>query len=110
MSTKLVGPEAGIPTNTDESGGSSGGSSNNQDDSGEDNNVAIGMPPSQTPGEDDDMGSVSVPSFMQCPDGGNELCCNGSINNCKLRVNEMMFGMVHNAMSTEGELIWLKDR
>ena len=103
MSTKLVGPEAGIPTNTDESGGSSGGSSNNQDD-GEDNNVAIGMPPSQTPGEDDDMG-LSVPSFMQCPDEGNELCCNGSINNCKLRVNEMMFGMVHNAMSTEGELV-----
>ena len=110
MSTKLVGPEAGIPTNTDERGGSSGGSSNNQeDDSGEDNNVAIGMPPSQTPGEDDNMG-VSVPSFMQCPDGGNDLCCNGSINNCKLRVNEMMFGMVHNAMSTEGELIWLEDR
>ena len=102
MSTKLVGPEAGIPTNTDESGGSSGGSSNNQDDTGEDNNVAIGMPPSQTPGEDVDMGSVSVPSFMQCPDGGNDLCCNGSINNCKLRVNEMMFGLVHNAMSTEG--------
>ena len=87
----------------------SGGSST-QDNNGEDNNVAIGMPPSQTPGGDNDMGSVSVPSFMQCPDEGNELCCNGSINNCKLRVNEMMFGMVHNAMSTEGEFICLKKK
>ena len=41
---------------------------------------------------------------MQCPDAssnGSELCCNGSPLNCQLKVNEMMFAMVHNAMSSE---------
>lgn len=77
------GPEAGTP------GENSGGGSDSD------------VPPGQTPddGEGDLIGTV-VPSFMQCPEG--ELCCNGSVDNCKLRVDEMMFGLVHNAMASEG--------
>jgi len=69
------------------------------------------------PGEEDvnnDSGLI-VPSFMTCPSNtefrmtaeGDELCCNGSVGNCNLRVNEMMFGMVHNAMSSEGMYLGL---
>lgn len=78
------GPEAGTPSTDGESGGGGG--------------MTIGVPPSQTPA--DDLTGTTVPSFMQCPDGGEE-CCNGSSANCKLRVDEMMFGLVHNAMSSE---------
>mmetsp|Transcript_5809 Transcript_5809/g.12329 ORF Transcript_5809/g.12329 Transcript_5809/m.12329 type:complete len:462 (-) Transcript_5809:456-1841(-) len=46
--------------------------------------------------------ATSVPSFMKCPiDSIDELCCNGSPQNCELRVNETMFATLHNAMSTE---------
>jgi hypothetical protein len=80
--TPYSGPEAGTP--------------------GENGGFGTGVPPSQTPGDtvDDGIGTF-VPSFMQCPEGG-ELCCNGSVDNCKLRVDQMMFGLVHNAMSSEG--------
>ena len=103
------GPEAGGGEQTSTSWGDID-NTNSQDGSG---GISIGMPPSTTPGGEevnDDSGLI-VPSFMTCPsstefrmttEGGDELCCNGSVSNCKLRVNEMMFGMVHNAMSSEG--------
>jgi len=78
-----TGPEAGIPS-------SDGGDIDN-------GGISIDDPPSQNPS--DDIGVV-VPSFMKCPEGDEE-CCNGSTDNCKLRVDEMMFGLVHNAMSSE---------
>ncbi|KAL3822275.1 hypothetical protein ACHAXA_005908 [Cyclostephanos tholiformis] len=61
-----------------------------------------GVPPSQAPDDDgvDDGIGTFVPSFMQCP-GDGELCCNGSVDNCMLRVDQMLFGLVHNAMSSE---------
>ena len=80
-----TGPEAGATSS--ESGG-----------------ITIGMPPSQSPGETNDTSGTTVPSFMQCPEGGDVACCNGSTSNCQIPVNKMMFGMVHNAMSSEGEL------
>jgi len=81
-----TGPEAGSPA---DNGG-----------------ITIGMPPSQSPGEDSqsDTSGTTVPSFMQCPEDGS-LCCNGNTSNCKLPVNKMMFAMVHNAMSSEGECV-----
>ena len=89
-----LGPEAGLPTKGDsQSGSGSGGDISIGtlfDDDEESNN-----------NDNNDVGLV-VPSFMTCPNN-NELCCNGSTKNCNLRVNEMMFGMVHNAMSSEGE-------
>eukprot|EP00984_Skeletonema_dohrnii_P014784 scaffold6278_cov135-Skeletonema_dohrnii-CCMP3373.AAC.13 len=45
--------------------------------------------------------ATSVPSFMKCPIDSDELCCNGSPQNCELKVNETMFATLHNAMSTE---------
>ena len=80
---------------------------NSQDGSGNGGGISIGMPEEED--VNDDSGLI-VPSFMTCPSNtefrmtteGDELCCNGSVSNCKLRVNEMMFGMVHNAMSSEG--------
>jgi len=80
---------------------------NSQDCSGNGGGISIGMPEEE--GVNNDSGLI-VPSFMTCPSNkefrmtaeGDELCCNGSVSNCKLRVNEMMFGMVHNAMSSEG--------
>jgi len=83
------GPEAGTPSSDGGVGGGDG------DGSG---GITIGAPPSQTPS--DDVAGITVPSFMKCPEGGEE-CCNGSSANCKLRVDEMMFGLVHNAMSSE---------
>ena len=80
-----TGPEAGAPTTSGNGG------------------IIIGMPPSQSPGENgsvDDTSGSTVPSFMQCPEGDGT-CCNGSTSNCKIPVNKMMFGMVHNAMSSE---------
>lgn len=44
---------------------------------------------------------TSIPSFMKCPTDSEQLCCNGSPLNCQLKVNEMMFATLHNAMSTE---------
>lgn len=81
-----TGPEAGAPAGN-------GG-------------ITIGMPPSQSPGEEDEDASYdwsgnTVPSFMQCPEDGDATCCNGATINCKIPVNKMMFGMVHNAMSSE---------
>ena len=78
-----TGPEAGVP--------SADGGENEGD-------INIGS----MPDEDDDNNNsagLTVPSFMQCPEG--TLCCNGSASNCNLRVDQMMFGLVHNAMSTE---------
>ena len=43
---------------------------------------------------DDDSGSFTVPEFMTCD---SDECCNGSAANCVLRVDQMMFSMVHNA-------------
>ena len=85
-----TGPEAGSPS------GNGGGGGNGSEEGG----IAVGMPPSQTPAGD--IGTV-IPSFMQCPEDGSD-CCNGSPSNCKLRVDEMMFGLVHNSMSSEGEI------
>ena len=48
-----------------------------------------------------DDGYTSIPSFMTCPSSSSELCCNGSTLNCQLKVNEMMFGTLHNAMAAE---------
>ncbi len=45
--------------------------------------------------------ATTVPSFMKCPTDSDELCCNGSPENCQLKVNETMFATLHNAMSTE---------
>jgi hypothetical protein len=44
---------------------------------------------------------TSIPSFMTCPTDSEQLCCNGSPQNCQLKVNEMMFATLHNAMATE---------
>lgn len=82
-SSPYVGPEAGIPGENDGSGGGSNsqtGGTTNIDDSG--------------------IGTV-VPGFMQCPTNNNKQCCNGSVANCALRVDQMMFALVHNAMSSE---------
>lgn len=43
--------------------------------------------------------SSSPFSFIQC-DNDNELCCNGLVNICDKRINEIMFAVSHNAMST----------
>ena len=51
-------------------------------------------------GDDDSSSALTVPSFMQCP-SNNNLCCNGSNSNCVLRVDQMMFSMVHNANAAE---------
>jgi hypothetical protein len=76
-----VGPEAGIPGENDGSSNSQIGGATNLDDSG--------------------IGTV-VPTFMQCPtNNNNKQCCNGSTTNCALRVDQMMFALVHNAMSSE---------
>lgn len=88
-----IGPEAG----SDADNGVSPTPSSGAGDGG----FTIGLPPSQAPGNDNngEVG-IAVPSFMKCPEDGG-LCCNGSPDNCKLRVDEMMFGLVHNAMSSE---------
>jgi hypothetical protein len=36
---------------------------------------------------------------QSCPDAG-ETCCNGFPNLCAMPVNEILFGMAHNAMSS----------
>lgn len=90
------GPEAG-----DSSSG--GGGSENESGGGDNGGggITIGMPPSQTPANNEVVeAGITVPSFMKCPEDG-ELCCNGSVKNCKLKVDEMMFGLVHNSMSSE---------
>mmetsp|Transcript_21269 Transcript_21269/g.38497 ORF Transcript_21269/g.38497 Transcript_21269/m.38497 type:complete len:445 (-) Transcript_21269:186-1520(-) len=90
--TAYSGPEAGAP--------SSGGVSDDGGAGGNDGGgITIGMPPSQTPADENGAGTT-IPSFMKCPEDGG-LCCNGSPDNCKLRVDQMMFGLVHNAMSSE---------
>ena len=44
--------------------------------------------------------------FNQC---GNETdCCNGLINTCDLRINEIMFATVHNAMATREDGSFLR--
>lgn len=50
--------------------------------------------------DDDDGIGNAVPSFMTCPTDGS-VCCNGSNSNCGLRVDQMMFSMVHNANAAE---------
>ena len=35
----------------------------------------------------------------RCPSG--EKCCNGLVSNCRLRLNEVMYASLHNAMDTE---------
>jgi len=42
--------------------------------------------------------------FMQCSTGNSsngEMCCNGLTSNCDLRVNQLLFATMHNAMSTQ---------
>ena len=75
-----TGPEAPAPP-------ADGEITDGDDDGGANDDAAIG---------------TYVPSFMTCPNDGS-LCCNGSSDNCVLPVSEMMFGLVHNAMSSEGE-------
>ena len=67
-------------------------------DEGDGDEVVVELPPdnAERPG-------TSVPEFMACPTGGGRRCCNGAVDNCGLRVDQMLFGMVHNAMSSEGE-------
>jgi len=65
-------------------------------DEGDGDEVVVELPPdnAERPG-------TSVPEFMACPTGGGRRCCNGAVDNCGLRVDQMLFGMVHNAMSSE---------
>ena len=86
-----MGPEAGYP---EDGGDKDVGDGENSDDTF--NNM--GNLPGENPDDGYEIGTT-IPSFMKCPDG--ESCCNGSPLNCQLKVNEMMFAMVHNAMSTE---------
>ena len=60
------------------------------------------MSPSKTPSDDENVANNTAPSFMEYPEEGG-LCCSGSQDNCKLCVDQMMFGMVNNAMSSEVE-------
>lgn len=74
-----AGPEAGIPGENGGSGSGINSQTTNMDNTG--------------------IGTV-VPGFMQCP-SNNKQCCNGSTANCGLRVDQTMFALVHNAMSSE---------
>ena len=91
-----TGPEAGAP----------GGEAFNASDAGFLGDVSLGdfdiNLPGVSFGGDNDAGTsnVVVPSFMTCP-SNNNLCCNGSASNCVLRVDQMMFSMVHNANAAE---------
>ena len=83
-----TGEEAGTSTTSDNNGNNDNG----------DGAIEIDIPlETEVPISD----VTSIPSFMQCPTGSDELCCNGSPQNCQLKVNEMMFATLHNAMSTE---------
>lgn len=93
-----TGPEAGSPSS---SGGATGDTSGGAV-AGSDVNSDMDTP---TGGSDNsNKAGTVVPSFMKCPEDGGP-CCNGSTENCKLRVDQMMFGLVHNAMSSEGKLM-----
>eukprot|EP00591_Stephanopyxis_turris_P010932 CAMPEP_0195510734 /NCGR_PEP_ID=MMETSP0794_2-20130614/3296_1 /TAXON_ID=515487 /ORGANISM="Stephanopyxis turris, Strain CCMP 815" /LENGTH=393 /DNA_ID=CAMNT_0040638213 /DNA_START=620 /DNA_END=1801 /DNA_ORIENTATION=+ len=57
---------------------------------------------------DDNHNDIAQYVFNQCNNEDNTSsgsldakCCNGLASNCNLRVNEIMFGTVHNAMSSE---------
>jgi hypothetical protein len=92
-----TGPEAGSPGGEAFNASGGGGISFINDDILGDFDINL-------PGFNDDStnnsSSVTVPSFMTCPDDGS-ICCNGSTDNCVLTVNQMMFTMVHNAMAAE---------
>lgn len=80
-----TGPEAGENVAVAGDGGS--GQTTTASDGGEDETSGVG---------------TYVPPFMQCPNGQEQQqCCNGSVDNCVLRVDQMMFGLVHNAMASE---------
>mmetsp|Transcript_15210 Transcript_15210/g.31011 ORF Transcript_15210/g.31011 Transcript_15210/m.31011 type:complete len:423 (-) Transcript_15210:163-1431(-) len=87
-----LGPEAGDPLDGREDDLDGG------EASADDDLVDIGDLPEEVADGNYEIGTT-VPTFMRCADG--EECCNGSSSNCDLRLNEMMFGMVHNSMSTE---------
>ena len=67
----------------------------NQNNGGADINIDVPME-NEVPISD----AITVPSFMKCNDS-DELCCNGSAQNCQLKVNETMIATLHNAMSTK---------
>ncbi|KAL7551172.1 hypothetical protein ACHAWF_014372 [Thalassiosira exigua] len=81
------GPEAGAPFVPEKP------DANSEDGGG----IDIGVP---SDAADAVAAGTVVPSFMRCPEG-DELCCNGSPANCGLRLDQMMFGLVHNSMSSE---------
>lgn len=86
-SSPYTGPEAG----------SAGGSGTSNNSGGGGNGIDIDIPfENEVPVTD----ASSIPSFMKC-DEQEALCCNGSPSNCQLKLNEMMFATLHNAMSTE---------
>ncbi|KAL7489944.1 hypothetical protein ACHAW6_015680 [Cyclotella cf. meneghiniana] len=90
-----TGIEAGAPGG-ENFNGSDSGFGFNDDLFGEFN---VNLPGIGTGGGTDDWTSGgAVPSFMTCQ---SQECCNGSSDNCILRVDQMMFTMVHNAMATE---------
>mmetsp|Transcript_778 Transcript_778/g.1469 ORF Transcript_778/g.1469 Transcript_778/m.1469 type:complete len:225 (+) Transcript_778:563-1237(+) len=81
-----LGPEAGDPLDGREDDLDGG------EASADDDLVDIGDLPEEVADGNYEIGTT-VPTFMRCADG--EECCNGSSSNCDLRLNEMMFGMVH---------------
>lgn len=88
-SSPYTGPEAGSAGDTSDKNGGGG------------NGIDIDIPfENEVPVTD---ASSSIPSFMKCQEEEEEeaLCCNGSPSNCQLKLNEMMFATLHNAMSTE---------
>jgi len=91
-----TGPEAGMVGGEGYGNGTMGGGSGGMTDD------LFGNVDMTTTTENEAPGTV-VPSFMTCPSSSdnNQQCCNGSPANCPLPLDEMMFGMVHNAMSSE---------
>mmetsp|Transcript_17617 Transcript_17617/g.38167 ORF Transcript_17617/g.38167 Transcript_17617/m.38167 type:complete len:449 (-) Transcript_17617:70-1416(-) len=90
---RYSGPEAGAPSPPS----SSGGNSEDDGNGGGGIGIDIDIPPEE---ESLTMVGTTVPSFMRCPEEGGS-CCNGSPANCILRLDQMMFGLVHNSMSAE---------
>jgi len=102
------GPEAGAPGGGGSAGGGDGDGGESEKDGdaaggeagGNDGGVTIDVDIPNGETSDESEVGTAVPSFMKCPEG-DELCCNGSPLNCNLRVDQMMFGLVHNSMSAE---------
>jgi hypothetical protein len=65
------------------------------------NDVAAIVTPSRyaQSGDDSSATASDLTAANAC-----EGCCNGLASNCDLRVNEVLFAMVHNAMSSRNDL------